>query len=34
MQLKNLFESVSEAEIVECLIVIERHRVRKRRLPI
>ena len=34
MQLKNLFESLSEAEIVECLIVIERHRVRKRRLPI
>ena len=33
-QLKNLFGSVNETEIVKCLIVIERHRVRKRRLPI
>jgi hypothetical protein len=33
-QLKHLFESVSEAEIVNSLMVIERHRVRKRRLPI
>ena len=33
-RLKNLFDSVSETEIVRCLMVIERHRVRKRRLPI
>jgi predicted nuclease of predicted toxin-antitoxin system len=33
-QLEHLFKSVSEAEIVKCLMVIERHRVRKRQLPI
>ena len=33
-QLEHLFESMTEAELGESLIVIERHRVRKRRLPI